>query len=78
MFEVLNSFDRLKIDASRRIIIAAKNALLKYQRRHFYAFLDELALYFEEEWKIYVHKFIVSRLLKREHIIHKKEELIKS
>ena len=49
MFKVLNSFNRLKIDAFRRVITAAKNVLLKYQRRHFYAFLDKLALYFKEK-----------------------------
>ena len=78
MFEAFNSSGRLKIDAPRRIITAAKNALLEYQRRHFYAFLNELALYFKKKWEIHVHKFIVSRLFKRKQITHKKKELMRS
>ena len=77
IFEVFNSSDRFKIDVSRRIITATKNALLKYQRRHSYAFLNELALYFKEKWEIHVHKFTVFQFLRRKQITHKKEKLMK-
>ena len=75
MFEAPNPPGRLKTGAPRRITTAAKNALLEYQRRHPYAFQDELALYLEEEWDIHVHKSTVCRLLKRERITHKKGAL---
>ena len=61
---------------SKKINTAAKEALLEYQRRHPYAYQDELAIFLEEEWEIYVHRSTVARLLKKEQISRKKGELI--
>jgi len=61
---------------SHQISTAAKESLLEYQRRHSYVYQDELALFLEEEWEIYVHKSTVCRLLRKERITRKQSELI--
>jgi transposase len=75
-FGAPNPPERLRSDRPRKIITAAKNSLLKYYRRHPWAFQDELTLFLEEEWEITVAQPTISRLLKREHISIKKGELI--
>jgi transposase len=75
-FGAPNPPGRLRTGRHRKITTAARNSLLEYQRRHPWAFQDELALFLEEEWEVTVDKSTICRLLKREGISKKKGELI--
>jgi hypothetical protein len=52
-------------DASRRICKNVENALIHYLEEQFWTQQSEMIWFFWEKWDIYVHRFIVSKLLKR-------------
>ena len=62
----------LPLGQPRRIITAAKEAVLKYLRQRPWSYQDELAMYLEEEWRIRVSQPTICRLLKENRISLKK------
>ncbi len=57
-----------------RLSVAARKALLQYQRQNPQAYQDELAEFLHEEWGITVHQSTISRVLKELKITRKKGE----
>ena len=56
----------------RRLLTAAKQALLEYQRRMSWSYQDELAIFLEEKWGITVSQPTIWRILKKTRISRKK------
>jgi hypothetical protein len=52
-------------DASRRICKSVENALIHYLEEQSWTQQSEMIWFLWEKWSIYVHRFTVSRLLKR-------------
>jgi transposase len=72
----LPNLPRLKAGPPRQLCPLIVRSLLEYQKQHPWAYLDELALYCEEEWGVSVSNATISRLLKRELISRKKGQFI--
>ena len=78
MYNAINLSRFLSIERSRRIHTVAKKILLEFQRRHSYAYQDELTKFLKKKWSIYINRNIISRFLKQQRFNHKKNELIRS
>ena len=70
-YRTIDIVNPLPVGRSRRIAKAAKEALLEYQRQKPWAYQDELAIFLEEEWDIYVNRSTISRFLKSSGISRK-------
>ena len=78
MYDAINLSRSLSIERSRRIHAVAKKSLLEYQRRHSYAYQNELTKFLKKKWNIHVNRSIIFRFLKQQKLSHKKSKLVKS
>ena len=76
MYHTIDPPYTLPLGRPRRIIIAAKEAVLEYLRQRPWSYQDELAIFLEEEWRIRVSQPTISRLLKVNKISLKKGQRI--
>jgi hypothetical protein len=65
-------------DSSRRICKSVENALIQYLEEQSWTQQSEMIWFLWEKWNIYVHRFIVFRLLKRREWSNKSAQRIDS